>query len=58
MTQAIPDFTDHEKWIIQSAIDERWGKNIDTTQEVNVDLQLSPGDRELTSCPAILLAIQ
>ncbi|EIJ35359.1 hypothetical protein [Thiothrix nivea] len=49
----IPDLTDLEKHIIQQTIDERWGKGKVTAEEVEVEIRLSPVDRELTDCPAM-----
>ncbi len=49
----IPDFTDFEKSIIQQTIDERWSKGKVTAEEVEVEIRLSPADRELTNCPAM-----
>lgn len=49
----VPDLTDLEKHIIQQTIDERWGKGKVTAEEVEVEIRLSPADRELTACPAM-----
>lgn len=49
----VPDLTDLEKHIIQQTIDERWGKGKVTAEEVEVEIRLSPADRELTDCPAM-----
>ena len=49
----IPDFTDHELWLIRSTTDERYGKGKIELMQVDVELRLSPADKELTLCPAI-----
>ncbi|HRJ51357.1 MAG TPA: hypothetical protein PLE99_01225 [Candidatus Thiothrix moscowensis] len=49
----IPALTDLEKHIIQQTIDERWGKGTVTAEEVEVEIRLSPADRNLTDCPAM-----
>ena len=51
--RAIPDFTDHENWLINSTLNERYGKGVIETMQVDVELRLSLADRELTLCPAI-----
>jgi hypothetical protein len=48
----IQDITDTEKWTVRNTIDERWGKDKVDLQIVDVDVRLSPVDRELTECPA------
>ncbi len=50
---AIPDITDTETGIVQTTLDERWGKNKVQPQVVAVEARLSKGDRELTECPAL-----
>ena len=50
---AIPDLTDLEKSIIQQSINERWGKGSVVAEEVDVELRLFKGDREVTPCPAL-----
>jgi hypothetical protein len=49
----IPEFTDHETWLIRSTLDERYGKGKVEAHQVDVELRLSQGDRELTLCPAM-----
>lgn len=49
----IPDFTDHETWLIQTTLNERYGKEKVVAQQVDVDLRLSPTDTDLTICPAM-----
>lgn len=45
------DFSDTELWLIRSTLKERYGA--ETPVEIaDVELRVSPGARELTSCPA------
>jgi hypothetical protein len=46
----IPDFDDGERWLVESCLKERYGKIV-TTRPADVELQLAPGDAQLTSCP-------
>ncbi|NOZ10821.1 MAG: hypothetical protein GXP09_07285 [Gammaproteobacteria bacterium] len=48
----INDFSDTEMWTIQTTLKERYGKDVEV-QLADVDLRLSPADRETTSCPAL-----
>jgi len=50
---AISDITDTETGIVQSTLDERWGKDKVKPQVVDVEARLSKGDRELTECPVL-----
>ncbi len=49
----IPDITEHELWLVQSTLNERYGHADVKAQKVDVELRLSPADRELTPCPAM-----
>ena len=49
---AIPDFDDGERWIVESALKQRYGKIV-ATQAADVELRLVPGDEQLTSCPTL-----
>ena len=50
---SISDFSDTEKWVVRSALDERWGHGTVELQLADVEVRLSASDRELTSCPAV-----
>jgi hypothetical protein len=50
---AVPDLTDLEKSIIQQSINERWRNGGIVAEEVEVELRLFKGDREVTPCPAM-----
>ena len=49
----IPDITEHEMWLVQSTLSERYDSAAIKAQRVDVELRLSPADRELTPCPAM-----
>ena len=48
----IPGIDDAERWVIESALKERYGKFV-TTQLAEVELKLAPGDPDLASCPTL-----
>ena len=48
----IPDITDSERWIIETTLKERYGRNMEI-QLADAETRLSPSDRELTSCPVV-----
>lgn len=48
----VPDFTDAERWMVESALKERYGKPVEV-QLADVELRLLPDDREMTTCPAL-----
>ncbi|MEA3410088.1 MAG: hypothetical protein U9R74_00935 [Pseudomonadota bacterium] len=54
----IADFTETERWTIQTTADERWGKGNTEPQEADVDVRLKPGDPGLTSCPALFWNVE
>ncbi len=49
----IKDFSESDIWTIQQTLDERWGKDKVELQLADVEIRLRPGDRELSTCPAI-----
>jgi len=48
----IPDFTETEIWLVQSALKERYGKDVDV-QLADGEIRLSSADRELTEVPVL-----
>ncbi len=50
---AIPDFTDAERWVVQSALKERFGAALPALDSAEAELQLDPGSETLTLCPAL-----
>lgn len=49
----IPDISDTERWIIETTLKERYGRDLEP-QLADAEIRLSPSDRELTSCPVVL----
>jgi len=47
-----PEFSTSEIRLVQATIKERFGREADI-QEAETEIRLSPGDRELTLCPAL-----
>ena len=48
----IPDFDAGERWLVESCLKERYGKIV-ATQPADVELQIAPGDAQLTTCPTL-----
>ncbi|ROR34769.1 hypothetical protein [Inmirania thermothiophila] len=55
MTQAgsPPGFTEAERWIVETALRERWGGDAPAPEDVEVEVRLRPTARELTARPAL-----
>lgn len=49
----IPDFTDAERWVVQSALKERFGAALPAVDTAEAELQLDPASETLTVCPAL-----
>jgi len=49
----IPDFTESERWIVQTTLKERYGHDLEI-QMADAEIRLHPSDRELSSCPVIV----
>jgi hypothetical protein len=49
---AIPDIDDAERWVVESALRERYGRRV-ATQLADAELKLTPEDAGLTSCPTL-----
>lgn len=49
---AIADIDDAERWVVESALRERYGKRVEA-QLADVELKLSPQDEVLTACPTL-----
>ena len=52
MPQQIAPMTDTERWIVSSAVNERYGKEV-AIQDVETEIRLHIDDRELTLCPGL-----
>ncbi len=48
----IPDFTDTELWVIRSTVEERFSRKV-PIELVDTEIRMSPGAKELTTCPAV-----
>lgn len=48
----IPDFTDAERWVVETTLKERYGKPVEV-QLADAELRMNPDDRELTACPTL-----
>jgi hypothetical protein len=48
----VPDIDDAERWVVESALRESYGKRVET-QLADVELKLSPQDEALTACPTL-----
>lgn len=51
----IPAIDDAERWIVESALRQRYGRRVDT-ELVEVELKLAPQDMHLTACPTLYWA--
>ncbi len=47
------DFSPREHWVVESALEERYGKRIDI-QQADVELRLDPALPDLTEYPALV----
>jgi hypothetical protein len=52
MPARTPDFTESEKALVAAALKERFGSEV-PFDEAEAEIRLSPGDRELTTCPTL-----
>lgn len=48
----IPDIDDTERWVVESALKERYGKRVET-ELADVELVLSAQDEKLIACPSL-----
>lgn len=48
----IPDIESAERWVIESALRERYGHRVEP-QLADVELRLAPGEPQLTACPTL-----
>ena len=52
MTQRIPDFSDADRWVVETALKERYGKRV-TIEPADSELRLDPASKEVTVCPTL-----
>jgi hypothetical protein len=48
----IPDIGSAERWVVESALRERYGHRVET-QLADVELRLAPGEPALSACPSL-----
>ena len=53
----IADFTDREKWVVRTTLEERWGADAVELHAAEVGLRLQPGDAEEAACPALFWSV-
>ncbi len=57
MDSTIPDFTEREKWVIRTTVDERWNQGAIELHAADVEVRLRPQDETGTPCPALFWAV-
>ena len=45
-----PDFTDADRWVVETALKERYGRQI-AVELADSEIKLAPGSDEVTVCP-------
>lgn len=46
----IPDFTDADRWVVETALNERYGRRI-KVEPADSEIKLDPASSEITVCP-------
>ncbi len=49
----IPDITNAEQWTVRTTLSERWADKEIELQVADVEIKMSPHDRQVTLCPAL-----
>jgi hypothetical protein len=52
MTQRIPDFTDADRWVVETALKERYGERV-AVEPADSELRLDPASKAVTVCPTL-----
>ena len=52
MTQRIPDVTDADRWVVETALKERYGERV-AIEPADSELRLDPASKEVTVCPTL-----
>ena len=52
MTRRISDFTDADRWIVETALKERYGRRVGV-EPADSEIRLDPGSSEVTVCPTL-----
>jgi hypothetical protein len=50
VTNKISDFNDADRWVVETALKERYGKRI-SVEPADSEIRLDPEAREITTCP-------
>lgn len=50
--RADPEIDDAERWVVESALRERYGRRV-ATELAETELRILPGDETLTACPTL-----
>ena len=53
MPSSIADFTDRERWVIRTTLDERWSDSQVPLHDTDIEVRLKPGDDQGTPCPGL-----
>ena len=48
----IPDFNDADRWVVETALKERYGKIV-TTEPADSEIRLDPASSAVTVCPTL-----
>jgi hypothetical protein len=49
---SIPDFNDADRWVVETALKERYGKIV-TTEPADAEIRLEPASPAITVCPTL-----
>ena len=52
MTQRIPDFTDADRWVVETTLKERYGERV-AVEPADSELRLDPTSKAVTVCPTL-----
>jgi len=52
MSARIPDFTDADRWVVESALKERYGRPV-AVELADSEVRLDPASGEITLCPTL-----
>ena len=52
MTQRIPDFSDADRWVVETALKKRFGKRV-AIEPADSESRLDPASKEVTVCPTL-----
>jgi len=55
MTRQISDFTGAERWVVETALKERYGRRV-TVEPADSEIRFDPGSSDITTCPTFYWA--